>query len=76
MLTVETMELKPRERGEKHAHNKQPCAFYVLEGVVTEGRGNIASDYKTGQSFKIEGNTEHWFENRGAQPARYLSMCL
>lgn len=75
-LVVETMELKPREVGQKHAHSAQPCAFYVLEGVVTEGRGTTSRDYKVGQSFKIEENTEHWFENKGAQPARYLSMCL
>lgn len=75
-LTVETMELKAGERGQKHAHDSQPCAFYVLEGVVSEGRGNTLTDYKVGQTFKIDTNTEHWFENKGAQAARYLSMCL
>jgi quercetin dioxygenase-like cupin family protein len=55
-----------------HSHKDRPEVAYVLNGTVTEHRGDVAKEYRAGDSWAI-GNVTHWIENKGIIPAVVIS---
>lgn len=52
-----------------HSHKDRPGAAYVLKGTVMEHRGNVAKEYRAGDSWAEDRNVTHWLENKGTNPA-------
>jgi quercetin dioxygenase-like cupin family protein len=62
--------------GPLHDHKGRPGSVYVLEGVITDHRDGVASDYGPGAGWPEDRNTLHWLENRGTVPAVEISVDL
>lgn len=52
-----------------HSHKDRPGAAYVLMGTVMEHRGDVAKEYRAGDSWAEDRNVAHWLENKGTSPA-------
>jgi quercetin dioxygenase-like cupin family protein len=52
-----------------HSHKDRPGAAYVLKGTVMEHRGDVAKEYRAGDSWAEDRNVAHWLENKGTSPA-------
>lgn len=60
--------------GPLHDHRDRPGMVYILEGAITDHRGEVATDYGPGVGWPEDRNTTHWLENRGAIPAVEISV--
>jgi quercetin dioxygenase-like cupin family protein len=60
--------------GPLHDHVGRPGTVYVLEGVITDHRDGVATDYGPGPGWPEDRNTMHWLENRGTVRAIEISV--
>lgn len=60
--------------GPLHDHKGRPGSVYVLEGVITDHRNGVATEYGPGLGWPEDGQTLHWLENRGTIPAVEISV--
>ena len=60
--------------GPIHNHKDRPGTVYILEGVITDHRNGIATDYGPGLGWPEDRNTVHWLENRGTVQAVEISV--
>lgn len=60
--------------GPVHDHLGRPGTVYVLQGVITDHRDGIATEYGPGVGWPEDRNTLHWLENRGVSPAVEISV--
>lgn len=60
--------------GPVHDHKGRPGIVYVLQGVITDHRDGVATDYGPGLGWPEDRNTLHWLENRGTVPAVEISV--
>jgi quercetin dioxygenase-like cupin family protein len=60
--------------GPVHDHKDRPGTVYILEGVITDHRDGVATDYGPGVGWPEDRNTMHWLENRGTVPAVEISV--
>ncbi|MCU7249845.1 cupin [Pseudomonas koreensis] len=60
--------------GPVHDHIDRPGVEYILQGTITDHRNGVATDYGPGVGWPEDHNTTHWLENRGAVPAREISV--
>jgi quercetin dioxygenase-like cupin family protein len=60
--------------GPLHDHIGRPGTVYVLEGVITDHRNGVATDYGPGPGWPEDRDTLHWLENRGSIPAIEISV--
>lgn len=60
--------------GPLHDHVDRPGTVYILQGVITDHRDGVATDYGPGVGWPEDRNTRHWLENRGAVPAVEISV--
>lgn len=60
--------------GPLHTHVDRPGTVYILEGIITDHRNGIATDYGPGLGWPEDRNTNHWLENRGNIPAVEISV--
>ena len=60
--------------GPLHDHRDRPGTVYVLEGVITDHRDGVDTDYGPGPGWPEDRNTLHWLENRGATSAVEISV--
>jgi quercetin dioxygenase-like cupin family protein len=60
--------------GPVHDHVDRPGTVYILEGIITDHRNGIATDYGRGVGWPEDRNTNHWLENRGKVPAVEISV--
>lgn len=52
----------------EHSHADRPGIVYILEGSMTEHRGDVARVVKPGDSWAEDAGTVHWFENTTDKP--------
>jgi len=71
-LRLRIVTLEPGGVMEVHSHKDRPEVAYVLNGTVTEHRGDMTKEYRAGDSWAT-GNESHWIENKGTIPATVLS---
>jgi quercetin dioxygenase-like cupin family protein len=57
-----------------HSHKDRPGIAYILQGTITEHRGDVAKDYGPGETWTEDRNTMHWLENRGTTPVVLLPV--
>ena len=60
--------------GPVHDHVGRPGIVYVLQGVITDHRDGVATEYGPGVGWPEDRNTLHWLENRGTVPAIEISI--
>ena len=60
--------------GPVHDHKDRPGIVYILQGVITDHRNGVATDYGPGVGWPEDRNTMHWLENRGSVPAVEISV--
>jgi quercetin dioxygenase-like cupin family protein len=60
--------------GPLHDHKDRPGVVYILQGVITDHRDGVATDYGPGPGWREDRNTTHWLENRGTLPAVEISV--
>lgn len=60
--------------GPMHDHKGRPGIVYILQGVITDHRGGVATDYGPGMGWPEDKNTMHWLENRGKVSAVEISV--
>jgi quercetin dioxygenase-like cupin family protein len=60
--------------GPLHDHKDRPGIVYILEGVITDHRDGVATDYGPGVGWPEDKNTRHWLENRGTTTAVEISV--
>jgi quercetin dioxygenase-like cupin family protein len=60
--------------GPLHDHIGRPGTVFVLQGMITDHRDGIATDYGPGLGWPEDRNTVHWLENRGSVPAVEISV--
>lgn len=52
----------------EHSHAERPGIVYIVEGSMTEHRGDVARMVKPGDSWAEDAGTVHWFENTTDKP--------
>jgi quercetin dioxygenase-like cupin family protein len=60
--------------GPVHDHRDRPGTVYVLQGVITDHRDGVATDYGPGLGWPEDHDTLHWLENRGSVAAVEISV--
>ncbi len=55
-----------------HNHIDRPVTVYVLQGTITEHRGDMVKEYGAGEAWSETKETVHWLENRGTTPAAMI----
>lgn len=60
----------------EHSHADRPGFVYILEGSMTEHRGDVARVVKVGDSWHEDANTVHWMENTTDKPCVFLAVDL
>lgn len=60
--------------GPIHDHIGRPGQVYILQGVITDHRNGIATDYGPGVGWPEDRNTLHWLENKGTIQAVEISV--
>jgi len=60
--------------GPLHDHKGRPGIVYILQGIITDHRDGVATDYGLGVGWPEDSNTLHWLENRGTTPAVEISV--
>ena len=60
----------------EHSHVDRPGVAYVLEGSMTEHRGNVARVVRAGDTWAEDATAVHWLENTTDRPCIFLSVDL
>lgn len=60
--------------GPVHDHKDRPGIVFILQGVITDHRDSVSTDYGPGVGWPEDRNTLHWLENRGTVPAVEISV--
>jgi quercetin dioxygenase-like cupin family protein len=57
-----------------HNHKDRPGTVYILQGKITEHRGDVAKEYGPGEFWSENKETTHWLENKGTTPAVFIPV--
>ena len=57
-----------------HAHTGRTSLLVVVQGTLTEVRGNVRHDYKPGDVIAVGEGVTHHAENRGTVPVIYVEI--
>ncbi len=57
-----------------HSHKDRPGTAYVLQGKITNHRGDMAKEYGVGDTWSEGKETDHWVENKGTTPAILIAV--
>ena len=60
----------------EHSHADRPGVVYILEGSMTEYRGNGARIVKPGDTWTEAVDTVHWMENTSDKPCIIIAVDL
>jgi quercetin dioxygenase-like cupin family protein len=60
--------------GPLHDHKGRPGLVFILQGVITDHRNGVATQYGPGPGWPEDRHTMHWLENRGSIPAVEISV--
>lgn len=76
IMQLREITLEPGGVIAKHSHNKRPGLVWTLSGSWVEGRADGEREYPAGagkgSTIVEDADTEHWFFNDGAVPAKVL----
>jgi len=57
-----------------HSHKDRPGTAYVLQGKITNHRGDMSKEYGVGDTWPEDKETVHWLENKGTTPAILVAV--
>jgi len=60
--------------GPLHDHKGRPGTVFILQGVITDIRDGVETEYGPGVGWPEDRNTLHWLENRGSIAAVEISV--
>jgi len=66
--------VQPRTTAADHTHTQRTSIVIMLEGTLTDVRGDAKKDYKAGDVFTIPEGTTHHVENSGTVPVVYIEI--
>ena len=71
VLQLRAITIAPGGQIARHSHATRPGLVKVVSGEWVEGRpaGEAAYDAETAESILEDAGTDHWFFNRGDEPA-------
>lgn len=76
IMQLREITLEPGGAIAQHGHGKRPGLVWTRSGSWVEGRGNGEIEYPAGKgkgsTIVEDADTEHWFFNDGAVPAKVL----
>ena len=64
----------PGTRMADHTHTGRTSLLIMVQGALTEVRGSVKNEYKTGDVIKVSEGTTHHAENYGTVPAVYIEI--
>lgn len=56
-----------------HSQVDRPVTVYVLQGKITEHRGDMITEYGEGEAWSETKEIVHWLENKGNKPVALLA---
>jgi quercetin dioxygenase-like cupin family protein len=70
-LQLREITIAPGGQIAKHSHESRPGLVKVISGTWTEGRPSGETEFVASEPIGIleDGETVHWFWNRGSEPA-------
>jgi len=66
--------IPPATKMADHTHTARTSLLIMVQGALTEVRGNVRHEYKTGDVIKVSEGTTHHAENYGTVPAVYIEI--
>ncbi len=72
-LRMRMMTIEPGGVYAVHSQIDRPVTVYVLQGKITEHRGDAAKEYRAGEAWSETKETVHWLENKGTTPAALIA---
>ena len=66
--------IPPGSRMADHTHTGRTSLLIMVQGALTEFRGSVKHEYKTGDVIQVSEGTTHHAENPGAIPAVYIEI--
>lgn len=74
IMQLREISLMPGGTIKKHDHKNRPGLVWTVSGSWVEGRPSGEMEYPAGTKKAIveDENTEHWFFNDGAEPAKVV----
>lgn len=76
IMQLREITLEPGGVIARHSHDKRPGLVWTISGSWVEGRANGEREYPAGKgkgsTIVEDADTEHWFFNDGAVPAKVL----
>jgi len=73
-LRMRIVTIEPGGVFEIHNHKDRPGTVYILQGKITEHRGDVAKEYSPGEFWSEDKQTLHWLENKGTTPAAFIAV--
>jgi quercetin dioxygenase-like cupin family protein len=73
-LRMRTVTIEPGGIFGIHSHKDRPGVNYVLQGKITEHRGDVTKEYGPGEFWTENKETTHWVENKGTTPAVFIPV--
>jgi quercetin dioxygenase-like cupin family protein len=66
--------IAPGTRMADHTHTGRTSLLIMVQGALTEVRGSVKHEYKTGDVIQVSEGTTHHAENSGTLPAVYIEI--
>jgi quercetin dioxygenase-like cupin family protein len=66
--------IPPGTKMADHTHTGRTSLLIMVQGALTEVRGSVKHEYKTGDVIQVSEGTTHHAENAGAIPAVYIEI--
>jgi quercetin dioxygenase-like cupin family protein len=66
--------IAPGTKMADHTHTGRTSLLIMVQGALTEFRGSVKHDYKTGDVVQVSEGATHHVENYGTIPAVYIEI--
>jgi len=66
--------IPPGTKMADHTHTGRTSLLIMVQGALTEVRGSVKHEYKTGDVIQVSEGTTHHAENYGTIPAVYIEI--
>src|SRR5262245_12355572 len=66
--------IPPRTMMADHTHTGRTSLLIMVQGALTEVRGNVKHEYKPGDVVQVSEGATHHAENHGTVPAVYIEI--
>ncbi len=76
VLRVSKTTIEPGGHYAQHSHVHRPEIIYVLEGVFTDIRDGLETQYGAGEVIQMINGAKHAIVNKQAVPVTYISVTV